>query len=703
MINERFNSWINNELVKEALLKFENKKSLGPDGLKPIIFQHLPDNIISEITFIYKSCIDLGFTPSKWREANVIFIPKPGKTDYSVTNAFRPISLSNYLLKGLERLCVWRVDQALLEFPIHENQHGFRCDRSTETAISEVTDEIEKHIYKRKRTLGVFLDIKSAFDSISPKQIRRCLLNHRTPETLVEWYYNYITERNVLVELQGAKIRARVGIGFPQGGVASAKFWLVAFNMAVKIINSMGCKGTAFADDCAVLVSGTDPNSLVKTMQKTLVSLENWGRKCGLIFNPTKTVVIMFGRRKEWEYDRLKMGGVEIPFSHETKYLGVTLDSKLSWKPHINKKIDSAKKLIYLVNKAIRGNWGPAPDLTGWALTGIVRPSLCYASSVWAHALKGKGMMKRLDRIDRLGLLSIAQCAPSTPTQALRIIYGIPPTRVMIDKFAIDTLLRYRYRMTLDWDGLTGGKKRHKSHLAYLWDHVREMGVARTEIDDVRVVAPARKFRVVTDSFGGGKKFLARSQFSIYTDGSKISEGVGAGFAVYKAGEEILHGECRLFGGCTVFQAEVFAIFEAIRRLLCSKYITEVKYVKLFSDSSAALYALRKRKVHAEVVLNTMKILNRLAERGVTVSLVWIKAHVGHEGNERADCLAKEGASLDELESVWVKRPYGYLKRKSEERMLSCWNREWMSNKAARMSRQFFPHIDLGRSKEIQD
>ena len=128
-VEGRFNTWISEELVVQALTEFTNNKSPGPDELKPVIFQYLPANIIKIITYVYKACRCLSFTPTEWRKAKVIFIPKPGKKDYTIHSSFRPISLSNYLLKGLERLAVWRVDQALIEFPLHDSQHGFRCDR----------------------------------------------------------------------------------------------------------------------------------------------------------------------------------------------------------------------------------------------------------------------------------------------------------------------------------------------------------------------------------------------------------------------------------------------------------------------------------------------------------------------------------------------------------------------------------------------
>ena len=577
-VEGRFSSWINKEMVSEALQKFKNKKSPGPDQIKPIVFQHLPDNITDDITFIYKSCIALSFTPTAWKKSRIVFIPKPGKTDYTLTSSFRPIALSNYLLKGLERLCVWRVDQALLEYPIHERQHGFRCDRSTETAISEVVNEIERNIYKRKRTLAVFLDIKSAFDTIDPEQIRQSLLNHRAPITLVDWYIDYITNRHVVLDLQDASIESKIDVGFPQGGVASARFWLIAFNMAVKIINSQGCTGTAFADDCAVLFSGTHTKGMISSMQRTILnSVERWGRMCGLRFNPAKTVVIMFGRRQDRTFNKIRMGGMEIPYSSETKYLGVTLDSRLNWRAHIGGKLAAARKLMYLVNQAVRGNWGPTPWLSRWAFTGIVRPALTYACACWANSVNTKSIKNRLDAIDRLALLSIAQCAPSTPTQGLRIIYNVPPTRLIIDKLGTETLMRYRELMTLDWDGLTRTKKQQKSHLLFLWDKVGPWGIREAEINDIHMGSPVKLFRVVRDSFSGAKKFLARSQFNVYTDGIKTIEGVGSGYCIIKAGHEIYSGKNRLAEGCTAFQAEIFAIFEATRMLILNNRDEEIK------------------------------------------------------------------------------------------------------------------------------
>ena len=135
-------------------------------------------------------------------------------------------------------------------------------------------------------------------------------------------------------------------MGFPQGGVCSAKFWLIAFNFAIKTINTLGIEGNGYADDCSAILGGPRLDHLVINMNKMLQTLAIQGRRCGLVFNPDKTVAVLFTRRRRNPEHFIKFEGKTIPFSNSVLYLGVTLDSKLHWKLHIQNKIDKAKKLL---------------------------------------------------------------------------------------------------------------------------------------------------------------------------------------------------------------------------------------------------------------------------------------------------------------------------------------------------------------------
>ena len=149
------------------------------------------------------------------------------------TNIFNKL-----LIKTLERLADWKMVEALQTHPVHQLQHGFRNDRYTETAVSEVADYIERNIYNNKFVIAIFLDIQAAFDTIKPSLIKEKLLDHGGDAIMVNWYYNYITHRTINVEIQGIKVSLTMRLGFPQGGVCSAKFWIIAYNEAIKIINT---------------------------------------------------------------------------------------------------------------------------------------------------------------------------------------------------------------------------------------------------------------------------------------------------------------------------------------------------------------------------------------------------------------------------------------------------------------------------------
>ena len=102
--------------------------------------------------------------------------------------------------------------------------------------------------------IGVFHDIQAAFDTITPSLIKEELLKHKLDKRLVGWYYSFLTHRHLITECNGTTYEGNIGIGFPQGGVCSAKFWIVAFNEAIDIINQFGALGIGFADDCCILL-----------------------------------------------------------------------------------------------------------------------------------------------------------------------------------------------------------------------------------------------------------------------------------------------------------------------------------------------------------------------------------------------------------------------------------------------------------------
>ena len=155
-------------------------------------------------------------------------------------------------------------------------------------------NHIEKFILNRKHCIGLFLDIQAAFDTISPSYIKDCLLAKDIDSDAVSWYYDYLTHRNLYSDITGYAGQIMINTGFPQGGVCSAKFWIIAFDKAIEIINSGTTTGFGFADDICVMAGGTDIRASTDAIQHKINLLTKWGESCGLKFSPAKSIPIVF-------------------------------------------------------------------------------------------------------------------------------------------------------------------------------------------------------------------------------------------------------------------------------------------------------------------------------------------------------------------------------------------------------------------------
>jgi hypothetical protein len=69
-------------------------KSVGTDGIVPAVLQQGAEHIVPQLCHIFTASMALGLIPTAWRQVKVIFIPKPGKLDYTEAKAYCPISLS---------------------------------------------------------------------------------------------------------------------------------------------------------------------------------------------------------------------------------------------------------------------------------------------------------------------------------------------------------------------------------------------------------------------------------------------------------------------------------------------------------------------------------------------------------------------------------------------------------------------------------
>ena len=696
LIQQKFD-FINVGLVKDSLLRFKPEKAPGPDGLKPFIFRHIHCKLWEFLSFIYKCYLHFHCTPLLWRLTNVVFIPKPGKDTYLSAKSYRPICLSDYFLKGLERLIVWRVEYHLSNFPIHSKQHGFQKGKGTENALSIVVDYIEEFLFKKQHCLAIFLDISSAYDSISIDQIRSSLYRHGVEEDVVEWYYHYLSNRVLQLGLHGDSLKLHHFTGFPQGGAASALFWTIAFNPAIEIINGDDINGNGYADDCVALLGGTHIDQLVPRMQTMLDLLVAWGLSCGLHFNPQKTVAMVFSRSLKEFDSHLIINAREIPYSASARYLGVILDRRLHWNLHMLDKIKKAKAFLMKISNVTREIWGPLPHLMRWAYTCVVRPMIIFGCLVWAPALT-KGYIEKFRRINRMAMNTYAPFPRSSPTRLVEILTDTFPLDLYVKKEGLCAYIRLRENLPLTWTGVDNTVLTHNISHRKFWITLKEdldledITSIPSDVCDFRPSIHGDVF-VNLESFEGGDNYLEMTDINVFTDGSKSDFGVGSAFRILRGDELYKEESFTLPSYSTVFQAEVHAILKAAQGLVLLPGDLRMKF---FVDSQAALRALCAREVHSKLVKAALQNLYELIN---VKEFVWIKSHSGNEHNDAVDQLAKD-ASLSALPGENICPSKNFVRNLVLEKLRLCWDDQWREYPEARQSKIFYSNQDPRRAKE---
>jgi ribonuclease HI len=153
----------------------------------------------------------------------------------------------------------------------------------------------------------------------------------------------------------------------------------------------------------------------------------------------------------------------------------------------------------------------------------------------------------------------------------------------------------------------------------------------------------------------------------------------------------------------TVFQAEVYAILlaaEKIRSILPTLSV-KPKQVYIISDSRSAIQALGRPSTKSSLILDCKTKLQFLCSE-ISVTLQWIKAHVGHAGNELADSWAKKATTTPtEIVEPFLPLSLKWIKSKIDNYILREWTFRWQSTATARQTKIFFPKPNPQISKKL--
>ncbi len=216
-------------------------------------------------------------------------------------------------------------------------QFGFRSNYSTESANCLFVEKV-KCLLDRNMCVGaVFLDLRKAFDTVDHQVLLFKLTNLNFSEEAILWIKPYLFNRKQCVCINGTKSSyLACPKGVPQGSILGPILFSLYINDLPGVCKDVNVQ--LYADDVVIFTHANNFEKASTTLTSAMTNIQEWLTKSGLVLNTKKTVCMMFAKQPvEMTHSKVFLRGEELDFVTEFTYLGVTLDSALTFKSHVKK------------------------------------------------------------------------------------------------------------------------------------------------------------------------------------------------------------------------------------------------------------------------------------------------------------------------------------------------------------------------------
>ena len=394
------------------------------------MFKHLGPKALEYICKLANQCLNEG--KWIWDQAEVIFLKKNGKESYAIPGSYRPISISSYIGKLIEKILTARIYKFLLAHNLYDpNQEGFIPKRNTVRYLNRLVNGIKSDIQKKLTTLCIFVDFEKAFDSIWKAGLIVKMHKLGIKGKILNLINDFLVNRKVTINVNGVigQLRQSSEVGLPQGSALSPiLFRIYLMDMLEDIDNNKDIQLYKFADDGTIKVTGDSTPKCLENLQTAIKSIENWVKKNRMIVNclPDKTEIMCFATS---ENDRslipktFKLCGNEIKTVKSTKALGLIIDENLNFIEHgasVHKKL--VKKWATICTYCHR-HWGFSQQVMIQIVKTLFHSSLFYAGFIWIN----NQSLEEIAKLHYQILKTIIGAVFNVRTSVAHMILGIAP------------------------------------------------------------------------------------------------------------------------------------------------------------------------------------------------------------------------------------------------------------------------------------